>query len=394
MTISTTEPRISYVGNGSTTSFAVTFDFDADADLQVDLVTTATGDVTLQTLTTHYTISGSNVVMVTAPAATETLVITLGLDFDQSTNLVANGPFAAETVEDAFDELSKQIKEVKEDVDRRVPKLPTNLLTTSTATDTNIKANYSFTINSNADGIELQDATTILDINSLTAATPGGDDEFLFADSDDSYNIKKVSYTSLVQGLATAEGTALIEVDGAQQNTGAPTLDFDGTDFTLTESPDDDFDITIKAERIQDIVGAMVTGNTETNIAVTYEDSDGTLDFVVSDSFLLNTGDVGTGTYDFGGADDFEIPNSATPTVDTAGQIAVDTTITDHTGLITYHDGTEALYVIAIPTGNLTTTDSHVISYNATNNEFEMVAGGAGGGVDEGKAIALQMVLK
>lgn len=34
-------------------------------------------------------------------------------------------------------------------------------------------------------------------------------------------------------------------------------------------------------EAVQDIVGAMVTGNTETFITVTYEDSDGTLDFVV-----------------------------------------------------------------------------------------------------------------
>ena len=35
-------------------------------------------------------------------------------------------------------------------------------------------------------------------------------------------------------------------------------------------------------EEIQDIVGGMVTGNTETGITVTYEDSDGTLDFVVA----------------------------------------------------------------------------------------------------------------
>ena len=32
-------------------------------------------------------------------------------------------------------------------------------------------------------------------------------------------------------------------------------------------------------EAVQDIVGAMVTGNTETNIAVAYDDTDGTLDF-------------------------------------------------------------------------------------------------------------------
>ena len=35
-------------------------------------------------------------------------------------------------------------------------------------------------------------------------------------------------------------------------------------------------------EEIQDVVGAMLTGNTETGITVTYEDTDGTIDFVVA----------------------------------------------------------------------------------------------------------------
>jgi hypothetical protein len=36
------------------------------------------------------------------------------------------------------------------------------------------------------------------------------------------------------------------------------------------------------SEEIQDIVGGMLTGNTETGITVTYQDSDGTIDFVVA----------------------------------------------------------------------------------------------------------------
>ena len=40
----------------------------------------------------------------------------------------------------------------------------------------------------------------------------------------------------------------------------------------------------LTTEQIQDIVGAMVSGNTETNISVTYQDSDGTLDFVATDT--------------------------------------------------------------------------------------------------------------
>ena len=39
---------------------------------------------------------------------------------------------------------------------------------------------------------------------------------------------------------------------------------------------------TLTNEQVQDIVGGMVTGNTETGITVTYQDGDGTLDFVVA----------------------------------------------------------------------------------------------------------------
>ncbi len=39
---------------------------------------------------------------------------------------------------------------------------------------------------------------------------------------------------------------------------------------------------TLTEEQVEDYVGGMVTGNTETGITVTYQDSDGTLDFVVA----------------------------------------------------------------------------------------------------------------
>jgi len=39
---------------------------------------------------------------------------------------------------------------------------------------------------------------------------------------------------------------------------------------------------TLTEEQVEDYVGGMVTGNTETGITVTYDDSDGTLDFVVA----------------------------------------------------------------------------------------------------------------
>ena len=44
-----------------------------------------------------------------------------------------------------------------------------------------------------------------------------------------------------------------------------------------------DTDTVLTAEQVQDIVGAMFTSNTETRIAVTYDDTDGTIDLVVDD---------------------------------------------------------------------------------------------------------------
>jgi hypothetical protein len=48
---------------------------------------------------------------------------------------------------------------------------------------------------------------------------------------------------------------------------------------------------TLTQEQVEDYVGGMVTGNTETGITVTYQDSDGTLDFVVG---TLNQDTTGT----------------------------------------------------------------------------------------------------
>jgi len=63
-----------------------------------------------------------------------------------------------------------------------------------------------------------------------------------------------------------------------------------GTNMTITRNNDGQitFDATntntqLTTEQVQDIVGAMFSGNTETRISATYQDSDGTIDLVVDD---------------------------------------------------------------------------------------------------------------
>lgn len=86
-------------------------------------------------------------------------------------------------------------------------------------------------------------------------------------------------------GIVTISGE-----DASDTNKGIAS--FSATDFVVTSG-----NVALNNEAIQDKVGAMVTGNTETGITVTYEDSDGTLDFVVADQFPSHTtSDLAEGT--------------------------------------------------------------------------------------------------
>ena len=63
------------------------------------------------------------------------------------------------------------------------------------------------------------------------------------------------------------------------------TVTYDDTDGTIDVVVDDlNTDTQLTDEQVQDIVGAMVSGNTETNIAVTYDDTAGKLNFVSTDT--------------------------------------------------------------------------------------------------------------
>ena len=64
---------------------------------------------------------------------------------------------------------------------------------------------------------------------------------------------------------------------------------------TITIAADND-NTQLSNEQVQDIVGGMVTGNTETGITVTYQDGDGTLDFAVGTLNQNTTGNAATAT--------------------------------------------------------------------------------------------------
>ena len=69
------------------------------------------------------------------------------------------------------------------------------------------------------------------------------------------------------------------------------TITTDASSDTITFAATDT-NTQLTEEQVEDFVGGMVTGNTETGISVTYQDGDGTLDFAVSDTTVA--GDSGS----------------------------------------------------------------------------------------------------
>ena len=82
-------------------------------------------------------------------------------------------------------------------------------------------------------------------------------------------------------------------------------------------------------EEIQDIVGAMLTGNTETGITVTYQDADGTIDFAVASQT-----DENFTTADHSKLDGIEASADVTDTANvTAAGALMDSELTDLAGV-------------------------------------------------------------
>jgi len=121
------------------------------------------------------------------------------------------------------------------------------------------------------------------------------------------------------------------------------------------------------SEQIQDIVGAMFTGNTETGITATYEDSDGTIDLVVSaDSALIKDTDNDTKIQVEESSDEDKIRYDVAGTevaVQDAGGIALTTN-----GGMFRHNQTQAA-TFTIPSGEGTLLAGPVtITGTVTNN--------------------------
>jgi hypothetical protein len=157
MTVSSSTNRVSYSGNGSLTAFAYTFKVFDESDLTV-ILRASDGTETVQTITTHYTVSGvgdaggGNVTFVTAPASGVTVVILREQPLTQGLDLVPNDPFPAQSLEEALDKLVFMTQKHEEELGRAIKASRTNTITGSEFTiSASDRANKVFAFDSSGD---------------------------------------------------------------------------------------------------------------------------------------------------------------------------------------------------------------------------------------------------
>jgi len=229
-------------------------------------------------------------------------------------------------------------------------------------------------------------ATISLIDTAVTAGTYGASDKTLTASVDSKGRITALSESAI--SIATSQVNGLQEfiedkvgnlvvagegIDVTYDDTlGSFTVDaeiasdvnrgvasFDSTDFTVTSG-----NVVLNAERVQDIVGGMVTApNTESGISVTYDDTNGKLDFDTNDFSITLTGDVtGSGTVTNLGNVSFAAtiqPNSVALGTDTTGDYVAGINGTANEIEVTNSGGEGSSVTIGLPndvsiTNNLT----------------------------------------
>jgi hypothetical protein len=162
----------------------------------------------------------------------------------------------------------------------------------------------------------------------------------------------------------TESGISVTYQDGdgtVDFNVNDPTITLTGGttgSATMTNLGNVSIATTLSSEAVQDIVGAMVTSNTETGLSVTYQDDDGTLDFALTaDPVITLSGDV-----------------TGSATMSNLGNVTITTTVADdsHNHTVSNIDNfTENVQDIVGGMVNPTNTESGInVTYDDTTGKL------------------------
>ena len=229
--------------------------------------------------------------------------------------------------------------------------------------------------------IELGNGTTGTPANDMGIVLERGDSDNAFMgwdESADSFILGTGSFTGASTGNLTITAADLVVAELSTSNvdiTGNITVSgtVDGRDLATDGSKLDGIESGATAdqtdEEIQDIVGAMFSGNTETGITATYQDADGTIDLVVG---TLNQNTTGS-------AAKWTTARTLSFTGDVTGSGSVDGSANVATALTIASDAVEQSMIADDAVGSDQIANNAVaLGTHTTGNYMAQVSGGDG----------------
>tara|TARA_R110001583_G_scaffold168228_1_gene321040 strand:- start:297 stop:2429 length:2133 start_codon:yes stop_codon:yes gene_type:complete len=283
--------RDAFTGDGSDTTFTLSQTAVSENNLIVFI------EGIFQTQST-YSLSGTTLTFSTAPANSREIIV-------YSTQALSAGTVATASIIDANITTAKLADDAV-----TVAKMAVNSIDSDQYVDGSID-----TAHIAADAVT---AAKLAD-NAVVTANIAAANVTTAKIADDQITLAKMAGLArgkIIYGDSSGNPAALALGSNGQ------VLKSDGTDIAWAA----DTDTALTSEEVQDIAGAMFTSNTETGIAATYQDADGTIDLVVGTLNQDTTGTAATVT----GAAQTAITSLGTLTALTVDDITINgSTISD-----------------------------------------------------------------
>lgn len=175
MTVSSTNKRNDYQGNGASVAFAFTFEVELKSEVKV-IITDELGQETKKVLDTDYTVEINPntlqgvVTFTVAPLVTESITLLRNIALTQQTDYIniGTGKFPADSHEKALDKLTRIAQQQQEEIDRSILLPQSSTLTGITIPVSPENANSAIVVNSTGDDLT---AANLLDIDTVPVST-------------------------------------------------------------------------------------------------------------------------------------------------------------------------------------------------------------------------------
>ena len=241
MTLTATTTKLSYNGDGSTTSFAVSFVFWDDDDLRV-ILRDANDTETVWTKGTQYNVTGGDgstgtVTVVTSPtdytpASGEKLIIKSNLTDTQNTSLPAGGSFPSADVEETFDKNVRLTQQQAEEIARSIKFTETSADSDISFPDVTGNASKVLQVNSGATG--LQFSTIASTSEDLTVPASSTNNAIVRFDGTTGTSLQNSGVTIDDNDSMTVPGNLKLDKGADVASAAALTLGTDGNFFDIT----------------------------------------------------------------------------------------------------------------------------------------------------------------